>query len=68
MYDLDDHEDVNDVDMVVKVRMGCMHLVFINYFVSSLTVSLLAERTFVWIFLETRISFKNTAGVYWGLL
>jgi len=47
MYDLDDHGDVNDVDMVVKVRMGCMHLVFINYFVSSLTVSLLAERTFV---------------------
>lgn len=46
MYDTTKAEDVDAIDMTVKVQMACLHVVFLNWFVSSLLVSMLTTGVF----------------------
>lgn len=46
MYDTTKAEDVDAIDMTVKVQMACLHVVFLNWFVSSLLVSMLTTDVF----------------------
>lgn len=36
MYDTNEEDDPDATDMAVKVQMACLHVVFLNWFVSSL--------------------------------
>lgn len=40
LYNLDQNCDPNSVDMTVKVTMGCLRIVFLNWFVANILVSI----------------------------
>lgn len=40
LYNITDADDPDAIDMTVKVQMACLHVTFLNWFVSSLLVSL----------------------------